>query len=376
MKILILGAAGRAGRATISCLKTLKGIERIFLADHNAEALTKLCNDLGHLPSSPRFLDAESERSLSERMAEADLVLGCLGPFHRYEGRIAKAAISAGRDYISLCDDPGAAEEAFSLDADARAKGVRALCGCGLTPGLSNLMSCRAASHLDRVDALELAWYLEAGPNIGMATLEHLLQAFGGKAACHKGGRERKVRAGSWEELVEFPPPLGWQAVYFLGHPEPATLPGAIGGVLDVWFKGGVGSRGRSLALQSLAWMEEGGKTDLWHTALRAAAGSIARRGEGSCLSALRVTAGGERGGAAGKTVLAVVGDYYRISGLVMAAAVDQWAGGGWPTGVYPPERVLGNRAFFAWLRRNGMRFLVGEDRPDLGMENAASMTA
>ena len=62
MKVLILGAAGRAAKAVISFLPFLGRIERVYLADRNAEALCKMAADLRHLPVSPRYLDAENRR--------------------------------------------------------------------------------------------------------------------------------------------------------------------------------------------------------------------------------------------------------------------------------------------------------------------------
>jgi Saccharopine dehydrogenase NADP binding domain len=366
MKVLVLGAAGKAGRAVVLSLSGISGIERIFLADNQAEALTKLASDLGHLPVSTRFLDADNDRSLSERMTEADLVIGCLGPFHLYEGRIVEAAIATRRDYISMCDDPVALREALSQSADAESNGVRVLSGCGLAPGLSNLLACRACSRLDRVDSLGIAWYLEMGDGLGTATVEHFLHSFSGKSACHhEGGREAKSRAGSWEEYVEFPPPVGWQVVGFLGHPEPVTLPYAVGGVSSAYFKAGVGNRRRNLALQSLAWLGEEGMAEPWVTALHAAAGGIVRRGGGRCLSALRVTAKGWRMEVEKSVVRAVVGDYYRVSSQVLVAAVEDWMKSRWPAGVHTPERILDNRDFFARLHSRGVRFLVGEERSD-----------
>ncbi len=361
MRVLILGAAGKAAGAAIYSLRLIPGLERIYLADRNAEALCKLSADLAHLPVSPRYLDADNESSLYERMKEADLILGCLGPFHHYEGRIVRAAIAAGRDYISLCDDPGSITEVMALGPEAARSGVRVLCGCGLTPGLSNLLACRASSWLDGVDSIELNWFLELGSNLGTATLEHLLRSFTGKAPVRRGGRAAGARAGSWEEISDFPPPVGSRVVSYLCHPEPATLPDAIVGVGDIWFKACVGSRARGLALHSLAWMGEGERTELWQTLLRTAAIGIARRGERSCLAAVRVTASGVRNGTPHRRVLCVAGDYYRLSGLVMAAAVDGLTRAGWAPGVYTPEGILDDPEVFAWLHRAGLHILVGE---------------
>ena len=362
MKVLVLGAVGRAARAVISSLQFLGGIERIFLADHNAEALCKMTSDLRHLDVSPRYLDAENDRSLYERMTEAGLVIGCLGPFHRHETRIVRTAIRAGRDYLSLCDDPGALQEVLTLDAEAKRKGVRILCGCGLTPGLSNLLARRAGAKLDSVETLEIAWFLDMGSNLGMATLEHLLRSFGGKAPVCRDGRPAMTRAASWEEMVEFPSPVGWQVVSYLGHPEPITLTGSLPGVRDVWYKAGVGGKGKSLVLHSLAWMGEGEKTDLWLAALRTAASGIVRHGEGPCLSSVRVTARGFKDGTPSNRILCASGEYYRLSGLVLAAAVESMLKTGWAPGVYAPEDVLDQPSVFAWLGRAGLRILVGEE--------------
>jgi len=363
VKILILGAAGRAAHAAVYALRHLTGLERLYLADNNAEALCRMSADLAHLPVSLRYLDAGNESSLYERMLEVDLVLGCLGPFHLHESRIVRAAIATGRDYLSLCDDPAAVEEVLALGAEAEKSGIRVLCGCGLTPGLSNLLACRAVSRLDRIDSLGFSWFLEIGSGIGMATLEHLLRSFAGKAPALQGGKAAAARAGSWEEMVEFPPPVGRQAVSYLSHPEPATMPAALAGTREIQFKAGVGGRGMGFALHSLAWLGERQRTELWQTALRTAAMGIARRGESSCRAAFRVTACGLKDGAPARRALCVLGDYYRLSGLVMAASAASLNEKSWAPGVYTPEGVLDDPSVFAWLHRAGVQVLLGEEK-------------
>lgn len=367
MKVLILGAAGKAASAVISSLCFQPRLERIYLADHNAEALCKQSADLAHLPVSVRYLEAEDEGSLVSRMEEADLVLGCLGPFNLHEGRIVRAAMAAGRDYISLCDDPGSLREVMAMGSEAARRGIRVLCGCGLTPGLSDLLARRASSRLDRVDSVRFAWFLELGPYLGAATLEHLLHSFAGKAPGRRGGSPSGSRAGSWEELVAFPSPVGTRMVTHLSHPEPIALTGAAAAADEIWFKAGVGNRASGLLLHSLARMAWGERTEIWKAAVSAAATAVARRGGGSCPTALRITCSGTRHGAPESRTLCVVGDYYRISGLVMAAAVDTLMVNAWEPGVYKPGDVLDHPAFFSWMHRAGLRIMVGEEIKQAG---------
>jgi hypothetical protein len=208
--------------------------------------------------------------------------------------------------------------------------------------------------------------------------MQHLLKAMHGKAVSYESGGVRKVLAGSGEEVVEFPPPIGWRAVSHIVHPEPLTLALVIGEASDICFKGGVEGRGKGLALQSLAWMGEmeGERSQLRETALQAIALSIVRRGKGASLSALRVTAAGEVGGVERRITRALIGDYYALTGRAMAAAVEHYMEGFPPEGIYPPEEFLNSRAFYGKLYKRGVRFLVGEEAGDEGAIASPGMTA
>ncbi|MEW6553843.1 MAG: saccharopine dehydrogenase NADP-binding domain-containing protein [Actinomycetota bacterium] len=367
MKVLLLGAAGKAGAAVLYYLRFLPELQRVYLADRNAEALCKRAADLAHLPVGMRYIEAWDEDSLASRMEEADLVLGCLGPFHLYEERIVKAAMATGRDYISLCDDPAALREVAAMGLEAARAGIRVLCGCGLTPGLSDLLASRAASRLDHLDSVAFAWFLELGPHLGMATIEHLLRSSAGKAPVRCGGNMREARAGSWEEAVEFPSPVGTRMVAHLSHPEPVAPTGAAARAREAWFKAGVGNRTAGLLLGSLARLAWGEKSELWGAALSAAASLLARRSAGPSITALRVTCSGTRQGVPDARTLCVVGDYYRISGLVMVAAARELFAKAWDPGVYAPVDVLDRPTVMAWMRHTGLRVMVGEEIEQAG---------
>ncbi|OFW55459.1 MAG: hypothetical protein A2W01_05485 [Candidatus Solincola sediminis] len=360
MKVLVLGAAGRSGRALMPGLLALSGLDRVFLADYNAEGLGQMAGDPAISIIGPRFLDAENENSLRQRISEVDVVLGCLGPFHRHERRVIEAVIDTGRDYISLCDDPEATAYALSLNQQAEARGVTVLCGCGISPGISNLLACRVASRFKSLESLDLAWYLEPGSRLGAGALDHVIKSMSGSAPYYHHG-PAKARPGSWEEYVEFPPPVGRQAVSFLGHPEPVTLPGVLTEAPEIRFKGGVGGRSTSLGLQTLAWMGGDEQSALLSMMLRTAAGRFARNESAACLSAIRVTAIGRENGREEKKILGLSGDYYHISALMMLTAIEQWRSGRLPAGVHTPEQVLDERGVFSRLRAYGLRFLAAE---------------
>lgn len=363
MKIVILGAAGRAGRAVLAALMPLPGVEKVFLADGDVEALTRMASQPAPFPLYMRYLEAADHRCLRERLAEADLALGCLGPFHLHEADIFRAALEAGCDYLTLCDDAQTTSELLSRREEAEAGSSRMLLGCGMTPGLSNLLALQAASRLDRVERLRFFWRLEGLWALGWASLRQLARSLSGRAAVVREGREERVRAGGWAEVVDFPPPAGLTIAVFLHRPEPLTLTRVVKGVRESFFKGGMGDRGEDLILQALSRLGEEGYVEALLNILRLAGGrALASRRDGPCRSFLRVTAEGFRGGRPYRVHLATAGDYYRVTGAMAAAAVAWLRSADPPPGVYTPEEAIDGEYSLPFLEASGARFFQAEE--------------
>lgn len=362
MRVLILGAAGRAGRAVLSHLCLSEGVEEIILADRDAEDLVKLAGFPSPVPVRLRYLEADSDESLRRRVHEADLVVGCLGPFHIYEERVLDAVLEEGKDYLSLCDDSTVTRKALARGDEAGRRGLRVILGCGMTPGISNLLACRAAHRLGEARYLHFAWWLGGGLKAGAATLGHLLHALSGKVELLREGRVTRVRCGSWGELVELPLPAGRQYMYHLDHPEVFTVTRVLTGVRETWFKASCGGMGEDLALQTMAWLGAERYADLLaHTldlALTGRAGAVRPH----CPSVIRVTAGCSRDGPHRRVHVAVAGDYYRLSGAFVAACLEWMRWVRPKAGIYTPEEFLDHPSFYRLLHRFGVRFLRGEE--------------
>lgn len=363
MRIVILGAAGRAGRAVLAALFPLSGVEAVFLADGDVEALTRMASQPAPFPLHMRYLEAADHRCLRERLSEADLALGCLGPFHLHEAGVFQAALEAGCDYLSLCDDAQATAELLSRREEAAGRGLRVLLGCGMAPGLSNLLALRAASRLDRVDRLRFFWRLDGLSALGWATIRHLARSLSGKAAVIRDGREERVRAGGWAEAVDFPPPAGPGIAAYMHRPEPFTLTRAVEGVRESFFKGGLSSRGEDFLLQVISRLGEEGYAELLLDLLKLAAGkAMASKKERPSPSFLRVTAEGFRSKRPYRVHLAVAGDYYRVTGAVAAAAVAWLRLADPPPGVYTPEEAMDPGSSLPFLEASGARFFMAEE--------------
>lgn len=240
MHIVLLGGAGYMGLVALRDL-VQSGVEEIVITDYNEERVKQLAveYETEKVRTSARFVDANDHASLVNVMKGADSVANCVGPFHTYGVKILKAAIDAKVDIVDICDDWDATQEYLKLNGQAKEAGITAIIGLGYTPGVTNMLAKRGADKLDRVDEIQVAWMWNAFDPGGYAVLEHGIHAEVGNIPTYLDGQWVDVPAGSGEEIIEFPEPIGKQKVHHVGHPEPVTLPRFIKGVKTVTCKGG-----------------------------------------------------------------------------------------------------------------------------------------
>ncbi|HPU00720.1 MAG: saccharopine dehydrogenase [Firmicutes bacterium] len=240
MRIVVLGGAGDMGSEAVRDLVKFTDAEQVTVADLNTVAAERLAADLGDKRVVVKKVDATSRDELVEVLKGHDVAAGALGPFYRFERPIVEAAIEAGVNYVSICDDHDAAEAVLGLDEAAKEKGLKILTGLGWTPGLTNIFARKGYGELDEVEKINVYWAGSAGDSEGLAVILHTIHIFTGHVASYQNGEFMLVKAGSGKEWVDFPAPLGKVATFHLGHPEPVTLPRYLKGVKEVTLKGGL----------------------------------------------------------------------------------------------------------------------------------------
>ncbi|MCZ7583863.1 MAG: saccharopine dehydrogenase NADP-binding domain-containing protein [Deltaproteobacteria bacterium] len=133
MKIVFLGGAGAMAAALLPYLRDDPEITSVLLADRDAEGARKKAAAFGPKCSSVS-VDATDHASLVGTMRGADVAIGYIGPFYRFEKPVAQAAIDAGVPYVSIADDYDAFLSVFELDDAAKKAGVKILTGFGNSP--------------------------------------------------------------------------------------------------------------------------------------------------------------------------------------------------------------------------------------------------
>jgi saccharopine dehydrogenase-like NADP-dependent oxidoreductase len=371
-RVLVLGGSGEMGSSAVADL-----IERteheVTVGDIRPEAARSLLQRLG-APVRVVEVDVDDAASLASALANTDVVLNAT--YMRHNVPVTDAAIEAGVHLVDLGSYyPETVAQLERHDA-AVAAGCRIVPGCGVAPGLTNILARLGADQLDTVEAIRLYSYIThpmwTSPGIVITRFD----ASVGTSLVFEDGVLLEHPSFSGDEVVGFPEPYGEQHVHLVPHPEPVTLPRSIG-VRNVSFKVGYpADETRRIEVLLELGFDRDEPFDLDGVAVsprRFAAAYVGRRGimagERSA-NVKQVRVEGVRGGKA----VTLVYDFAveevgrsassAITGTVAAIAADLVARGG-ASGVHPPEGAFDPRSFIDALAARGLTVIERVlDRP------------
>jgi hypothetical protein len=191
--VLLVGAGATGVRAARQLVDTA-GLTSLLVADRDATRAATLVAALGPVASSVPF-----DKPFPEGVdAVATAVPARAG------GVVAARALDAGVPTAAIADDRDGIAALLRLDEGARAAGVVVAVGCGLVPGLGDVLARHAADSLERADEAHIARVGAAGSAC--------------VAALRRARREPPVEwlDRAWHtpqrrghELVWFPDPIG-----------------------------------------------------------------------------------------------------------------------------------------------------------------------
>jgi saccharopine dehydrogenase-like NADP-dependent oxidoreductase len=403
-KVVFIGAAGEMCKVAVRRFAKADPDAQLVLCDIRPELLSELVKQVPGGRATAQKLDLYDSADLNAVVSGADLVVLGAGPYMRTSEPVIEACIAAQVPYLDFDDDVESSEHALSQFDRLEAAGIPAYIGCGASPGMSNVMAVDAASELDTVENIDLAWVVgDERPGIGRAVLEHFLHITAGECVTWEGGRrvvhETFVETGS----APMGGGLGETLMLETAHPEAVTMPRkwpeaqrirVIGGLDPAPFNGlgrGVGlavQEGRMTMKEGVDFLEallyqrvgkpKGYKAALdgWRAQVRAGqttwgevgkfvALSLIRRTypyKGGLLARVYGTKDGEPAVAIRRTPSAGPGsslmvDMGDVTGAACAAfMVMALEEAGTRAGVFAPEDWAEPQAFYAALVRTGCR--------------------
>jgi saccharopine dehydrogenase-like NADP-dependent oxidoreductase len=169
MKVLLVGVGG-VGEAIAVLAKERKWVKQIILADYNkarAEEVQKKLGDPGRFPTE--FVDANQQKNIESlaRKYGVDLIMNAVDPV--FNEQIFDAAYNVGVMYMDMAmtlsqphpTDPfhqagvKLGDYQFERSKDWEKKGLLAVVGLGVEPGMADVFARYAQDHLfDEIDEI------------------------------------------------------------------------------------------------------------------------------------------------------------------------------------------------------------------------------
>jgi saccharopine dehydrogenase-like NADP-dependent oxidoreductase len=286
-----------------------------------------------------------------------DVAASALGPFFMFEAPLVRAAIEAGVDYASVCDDWSAAQQVLDdFNQPAKASSRTILTGLGASPGITNVGVRYFANRLDRVRRVDVSVYQPLNAGGGEAVFRHMLFIMSGEVAVWRNGRAARVPACSEERTVEFPR-FGRLRVWNMGHAEPVTVPRFFPDIEEVNFYMGYGKGSRLFVVPARLGLL-GNRTVTEATVGLISAIERLAPESAPAPGAVRLDVWGDKNGAEVHHMACGTGEMRATTGLSLSIGT-QMLGRGQVTstggGVFAPEACLDPEAFLSALREKGI---------------------
>jgi hypothetical protein len=196
MTTVLVAGLGDVGVRTARQLLDTPGIDRVVVAARSLNHAREVAAAL-HDGAEP------VEWSPPDALPPGVDVIASAVP-GEHDVAIARAAIAAGIPFASSADHDVALRGLLTLDTDARNARTRVVIGCGLAPGLSDVLARHACGAFDTVDEIHVARWGVAGDASASAA----------RRALREPAREWRDGAIAHDrhrgpELVWFPDPVG-----------------------------------------------------------------------------------------------------------------------------------------------------------------------
>lgn len=220
MKILVVGSGLMGPAAAFHALSDPQ-VSQVTLADLSHEHLEKARRKLQTMPGGEKLatsvLDLNDRASAVRLMTDFDAVIGALPRSAVSLGILAAA--QAQRPWVDLTSPPD--DQVPEMKRQVQAAGTLVLLGCGVEPGLTEIMARYLSEQLDRVDEL----HIKCGgiPEKPAPPLDYKI-VFGGRQLPLRSGDARFVENGLLKPIARY------------SEVEPVTFEGV--GQCEAWHEG------------------------------------------------------------------------------------------------------------------------------------------
>ncbi len=227
MKILVLGGAGAIGTVTARDLAESPDVSKVIIGDVSVEKARQLKRIIGSKKVSVKPVNVSDIAGLVEAMKEADAVANAT-PYH-LNIQIMKAAMKACKNLTDLGGVYYTTLKQMELNEKAKEAGITVVLGCGLAPGITDILAKYGADKLDAVDEVHIKYgEVNLTPAKYKWSFRTVLEEYVTGPVIYQNSRYRKLPPFSGKQIVKFPEPIGERTCCYGLYSGVATLPRTI----------------------------------------------------------------------------------------------------------------------------------------------------
>ena len=204
MRVLVLGC-GRMGSAIAMDMVQSEEVSRVVVGDFDEKKTEQLTAKLKSDKILRQRVDVTDQQITMKLMKNFDIVISALP--HGINVLASKAAVEAGVHLVDLAYE----EQQWELDTPAKEAGVTLIPGCGVAPGLTNILAGYGVSLMDEVDEIHIICGgipQKPVPPLGyriVFSTQGLVNMYCRKSRIVRNGKIVEVDTLSGLEKVEFP---------------------------------------------------------------------------------------------------------------------------------------------------------------------------
>ena len=316
------------------------------------DRVTTAVSDIGDAGSVARVVSGSSG------------VICCAGPFQQLSLNVLRAAIDCRVPYADLADSRAYVRAVTQRGEDIRRAGIRVLPGLSTVPGTSSLLVHLASQSIERIETVHVSFLIGNRNHKGEGAVRSLLDALGERICVPRDGAAAMVTVWTGRESLDFGPPLGRRAVYWIDAPDYDVLP-ELFALRHVTCKCGFDVDLLNHGLGWLGAMKRRSGLSLQRLSSILIGLSRGLASFGSDLGALRVEVRGTVAGAPKRFVGTITADRggQRIAAIPAAlAGASFWKKEAEGGGIMPMHEWLAPSRYRAELERRGIRWHVALD--------------
>lgn len=225
MKILVLGGAGAMGMVTARDLAESQTVSEVVLGEVDIRKAGYVAKWIGSRKVSVKQVGDKA--SLLKAMKEADAVANAT-PYH-LNLEMTRTAIEARKDLTDLGGVYYMTLKQLELNDAAKKAGVTVAIGCGLAPGIADVLAKIGADKLNHVEEVHIRYgEVNLTPAKYKWTFRTVLEEYTSGPVIYEKGKFRQLPPFSGKHIVKFPNPIGERPCCYALYSGIATLPSTV----------------------------------------------------------------------------------------------------------------------------------------------------